>query len=251
MKRFANSMSPDTDVGSEKSDLDVWQSLTPKEPPQTTRNTARIDQLEAGQEDIIKKLGQLEQIIHDLKSTKWVTKSHLFTVPFSWEEDAKGIEFDEDVNLWVQAQFATQTRGPAINHIVPPYQEKISTVTKLFGELEEDFDDIARRITRCAVLEEELGSFEDSLENEETESLASCISLIRDVLDYNYAEDLTHTHLALLKKAIELVCKKGVQCTKEDYQNLHKEFLQSALALLPTSRKAIEKYEPSKVQYGQ
>jgi hypothetical protein len=131
-----------------------------------------------------------------------------------------------------------------------PYHEKLSTLTTLLSELEKDFDDIPRRITRCAVLEEELATFEDSLEDEKEEYLASCVSLIRDVLDYNYAEDLTQTHLEILKKAVDLICDKVLYCSKEDYQNLHREFLQSGLALLPTSRKAIDKYELTKANDG-
>lgn len=247
MKRFTKGTLPDTDVGPEKTGLDVWEKLVPKESPQTIRNVGRIEQLEAKQAY----LEQWLKILAYSQSSQWITPRASSRVhSLSWRELANMpdivFEFDEDVSLWERAQLAIKPIGPAIDHIEPPYHEKLSKVTKLFGEMEEDFADIARRMTRCAVLEEELATLEDSLEDDETENLASCVSLIRDVLDYNYPEHLTRTHLELLKKAIGLIRDKGLECSEEDYQNLHNEFLQSGLALLPTSRKAIEKYEPTK-----
>jgi len=160
------------------------------------------------------------------------------------------LELEDGLQLWLQAATLHETRQFIFGEFTLPYHEKLSTVTKLLAELEEDFDGVGRRFVRSTLLEEGLGRLEDSLEEDETECLAWCVSLIRDVLDYNYAEDLTQTHLGLLKKAIGLICEKGLDCNKEHYLNLHKQFLQSGLSLLPTSRKAIEKYEYSKANDG-
>ncbi len=244
MKRFTKGKLPDTDVGPENPNLDGWQKPIPKEFQQTLRNIGRIEQLETGQADIKK---ALYQILICLKSSSWASPRSALTTDFpSWQNLPDTVhsisEFVKGMSLLERAQLAIQPIGPAIDQILPPYHEKLTTVTKLFGELEEDFDDIARRITRCAVLEEELAALENSLGYEETQYLGWCVFLIRDILDYNFAEDLTETHLGLLKKAMGLVHDKGSDCNKEDYQNLHKEFLQTGLALIPTTQKAIDKY---------
>ncbi|MCK4782678.1 MAG: hypothetical protein KAV87_02925 [Desulfobacteraceae bacterium] len=243
MKRFTKGTLPDTDVGPEKTGLDVWEKPVPKESLQTIRNVGRIEQLEAKQTD----LEQWLKILAYSQSSQWITPRASSRVQsLSWRELANMpdivFELDEDVSPWERAQLAIQPIGPAIDQILPPYHDRLTTVTKLFGELEGDFDEVGRRIVRCTLLEEELGHLEDSLESDEKEGLAWCVSLIRDVLDYNFAEDLTETHLGLLKKAIGLVHDKGSDCNKEDYQSLHKEFLQTGLALLPTTQKAIDKY---------
>lgn len=246
MKRYINGELLNIDVSQEPTDLIGWEKPIPKESPQTIRNIGRIDQLEAEQADLKK---HLIQVLEYLGPSQWpIPRSQLAATHPSWEQRAHALpsEFDEDLRLWEQAIVSVQPIASAIQQIAPTYHENVSKIMKLFARLEEDFDDIPRRLTRCAVLEEELATFEDSLEDDETENLASCVSLVRDVLDYNYAEHLTRTHLELLKKAIGLIRDKGLECSEENYQNLHNEFLQSGLALLPTSLKAIEKYEPTK-----
>ncbi len=243
MKRFTKGTLPDTDVGPEKTGLYVWEKPIPKEFQQTLRNTGRIEQLEAKQANIEQWLKTLAY----LQSPQWITPRASSRVQsLSWRKLANMpdivFELDEDVSLWERAQLAIQPIGPTIEQIASPCRENLSKITKLFSKLEEDFQDVPRRIVRCAVLEEELAALENSLEDEETEYLGWCVSLIRDVLDYNYPEDLTENHLGLLKNAIDLVHDKGSDCNKEDYQSLHKKFLQTGLALLPTTQKAIDKY---------
>jgi len=240
MKKFIKGTLLDTESGQENSYVGVWQKPITKESPLTLRNTGRIEQLESVQADLRKKLTQVYKILNSLWGSRLAsTKSLFYATHLPWEDVA---QFDEDVSVWEPAQLYIQSLGTTIEQIAPVFYDKLSTVTKLFGELEEDFEDIARRITRCAVLEKELAAFENSLDDEKTEYLAWCVSLIRDVLDYNYAEDLTQTHLNLLKKAIGLIYNKGPEFNKEDYQNLHKEFLQAGLALIPTTQKAIDRY---------
>jgi hypothetical protein len=152
------------------------------------------------------------------------------------------LELEDGLQLWMQAATLHEAMQFTFDEFTLPYHEKLSIVTKLLAELEEDFDDVAQRIVRCTLLEEELGRLEDFLEDDEAECLGWCVSLVRDVLDYNYPEDLAVTHVGLLKKALGLICDKGLDCNKEDYQNLHQEFLQAGLALIPTTQKAIEKY---------
>lgn len=243
MKRFTKRALFDRVVGPEKLDVDVWEKPVPKESSQTIRNVGRIEQLEA-------KLADLEQwleIVAHLQSSQWMTSRPSSRVQaLSWRESPGAVdilfEFDENLTLWEQAQPAIQPIGRAIEQIAQAYHEKLSIVTELFGDLEQDFDDVPRRIIRCELLEKELAGFEDSLEDDGTECLAWCVSVVRDVLDYNYAEELTETHLGLLKKAIGLIRDKALDCNKEDYQNLHKEFLEAGLALIPTSQKAIDNY---------
>jgi len=241
MSKFTKATLFDREVGPSGIDLDDWQKTLPNESLQTLRDTGSIDLSEIGQSDI-------ETLIqYFLKSPSWPSRRAYFhAYPAHPWQDISTIAS----GILVHATLYTQSRGSDIDRIAPTYHEKLSKVSKLFGELEEDFDDIQRRITRCAVLEEELADFEDSLEDEKEEYLASCVSLVRDVLDYNDAEDLTQTHLELLKKAVGLICNKVLECSQEDYQNIHREFLQSGLALLPTSQKAIDKYELSKINDG-
>lgn len=240
MKRFTNGKLLDKDVAAENLEVDGWQKpITTKESPQTIRNVGHIDQLAAGQADLWKNVKRIEQSVNYSWLFQRATRSHLPGPCISWQEAADAVDIiyglDEDVSLWQQAQLAIQP-------IAPPYHEKLTTVTKLFGELEEDFDELPNRIVRCELLEKELSAFEESLEGDETECLAWCVSLIRDVLDYNNAENLTETYLGLLKRAIKLIAEKGPDCNKEDYKNLHKEFLEAGIALIPTTQKAIDRY---------
>jgi len=123
------------------------------------------------------------------------------------------------------------------------YADRFFTVAKLFTELEHDFDDIPRRVARCGLLEEELHTLEETLEDDEPEYLSWCISLLRDVFDYNYAEDLNRSHLPIIKEGIKLICQRGSSCNREEYQELHRNLMQTGLSLLPTSDKACEKYK--------
>jgi hypothetical protein len=242
MKRPTRYTSREKDVASENSTLDAWKERLFT---QTLRNTGRIEQLEAKQADF----EQIKEILVDSWSSEWEAMNS-----WRWVHHVSSREFAATSNilfklgkgkglmLWLQAPTPKQKLEFAREKLPLPYQEKLSKITELFSELEKDFDEIPRRIVRCALLEEELANFESSLEDDETEYLAWYISLIRDVLDYNYAEDLTQTHLELLKKAIDLTCRKGPDCSEEDCQNLHKEFLKAGLALIPTTQKAIDKY---------
>ncbi len=242
MKRFTKGTLPDMDVGPENPNLDGWQKPIPKEFQQTLRNTGRIEQLEAKQAD-------LEQwILAYSQLSQWITpRASLRVQSLSWRELANMpdivFELDEDGSLWERAQLATQPMVSLSEQFRLSYQENLSKVTKLLADLEQDFDDVGRRLVMCTLLEEELGHLEDSLEDDDSEYLALCVSLVRDVLDYNYPEDITRNHLDLLKKAVEIIYNKGPSCSKQDYQDLHKTFLEAGLALLPTSQKAIEKYQ--------
>ncbi len=244
MKRFTKGTLPDTDVGPEKTGLDVWEKPVSKESPQTIRNVGRIEQLEAKQAD----LEQWLKILAYSQSSQWITPRASSRVQsLSWRELANMpdivFELDEDRSLWERAQLATQPIVSPSEQFRLSYQENLSKVTKLLADLEQDFDDVGRRLVMCTLLEEELGHLEDSLEDDDSEYLAWCVSLVRDVLDYNYPEDITRNHLDLLKKAVEIIYNKGPSCSKQDYQDLHKTFLEAGLALLPTSQKAIEKYQ--------
>lgn len=250
MKRFTKGTLPDTDVEPEWKELDVWEKPVLKESPQTIRNVGRIEQLEAGQTENREKIEQILSFLAEIGAQKtkkqvsstfisWLLSKNI-TYRISWR--TSDIDFEEDLSLWERAQIDRQHKVRVIEQILPQYYDRLDKVKEIFTELEQDFNDIARRVARCEVLEEDLAVLENSLEVEETEYLGWCISLIRDVLDYNYAEDLNKQHLDLLKKGIDLIYNKELECDKEDYQNLHKEFLQSGLALIPTTQKAIDKY---------
>lgn len=243
MKRFTNGKLLDKDVAAENLEVDGWGKAITKESPQTIRNVGRIEQLEAKQSD-------LEQWLLKIlsQSSQWITlRTSSRVQSLSWRELANipdiVFELDEDGSLWERAQLATQPIVSPSEQFRLSYQENLSKVTKLLADLEQDFDDVGRRLVMCTLLEEELGHLEDSLEDDDSEYLALCVSLVRDVLDYNYPEDITRNHLDLLKKAVEIIYNKGPSYSKQDYQDLHKTFLEAGLALLPTSQKAIEKYQ--------
>lgn len=233
------------DAGSETPAQEVWEKYVGHEFGQILRNTGRIEQLEARQDDVKKKV---EYILTYLQSSPWTSpKTPFSTAYLSW----RGIrdtpdtifELEEDLSLWMQTTTEEEMPKIALEQLTLQYRKSLSKISKLFSELEEDFEDIGRRIVRCTLLEEELGRIEDSLEDDEAECLCWCVSLVRDILDYNYPEDLSKSHIILFKKAIDLIYKKNINCNKQDYQDLHKAFLEAGLALLPTSRKAIEKYQ--------
>lgn len=244
MKRSIPRISRGTDASSEIPALEAWEERVNNQFTQTLRNTGRIEQLEAKHADLEQ---QLKQIVDYLQSSEW-------TVPkLSWRMYPRSrrqipvmphvyFQLKEGLTLWSQAPPSKETLESPLEQLTLRCREQLSKITKLFAQLEKDFDEVPRRIARCALLEEELANFEDSLEDEEAEYLGWCVSLIRDVLDYNYAEDLTNGHLGLLKKAIDLICSKGLNCDKKDCESLHREFLEAGLALIPTSQKAIDKY---------
>ncbi|MGA2915716.1 MAG: hypothetical protein ABSE89_06790 [Sedimentisphaerales bacterium] len=235
MKKSVLDKSRAMEAGSEIPIIGDWKAFIRNQYIQTQGNTNRIEQLETRNTDIEE---QLKQIFVYLQSSGWTTLKPLRQAYLPWSE-LEGtrdviIESEEFGNLWLVESVHRQ--------LTIPYQEELSKIANLFCELEKDFNDILNRIVRCELLEKELADFENSLEGDETEYLAWCVSLIRDVLDYNNAEDFTGTHLGLLKKAIKLISEKGSNCNKEDYKNLHKEFLEAEIGLIPTTQKAIEKY---------
>ncbi len=209
---------------------------------QALMNTGRIEQLEAGQEGLKKLVtawlraaesGAIRERSRGERDsfTTYIVVSRRpgrESWARSWEDSLVRLA-NRDV-VWQLAE--TETRNA----------DRLSEVGRLFSELKEDFEDIGQRIARCALLEESLGGLENELEGEEAEYLSWCVSLVRDVLDYNYAEDLTKDGLDVLGKAIGVICRKGLSCDREDYRELHKELLGTGLVLLPTSRKAQEKY---------
>ena len=243
MKKSSGDILLHTDVDAEKPDISVWADAALRESHLTIRNLGRIDQLEAGQTDLKKAFIQL---LNYLRSSRSTTRLPLSTYRSSWQTDVETadeyFEFDNELNVWERAQLALEPIGSVSEELPLPLQEDLSKTAELLADLDKDFDDVGRRIVRCTLLEEELRRLEVSLEDEEAECLFWCVSLVRDVLDYNYPEDLTTNHLALLQKAVNLMHEKGLGCTKQDYQDLHKEFLQEGLALVPTTKKAIDKY---------
>jgi len=243
MRRFTKDRLIDPNVVPENPDLDVWPELAHKEFLQTVRNTGRIEQLEAKHENLE---GLFREILTILQTERMDPKTSWRALPISWRVTANmpdvSSELEETSDPWIRAITPRETVKYILYQLKLPYHENLSKIAKLFGQLEEDFDDIPNRIVRCELLEKELSDFENSLEGDETENLAWCVSLIRDVLDYNNAENLTETHLGLLKKAIKLISEKGLNCNKEEYKNLHREFLEAGIALIPTTQKAIDKY---------
>ena len=243
MRKSSRDILPYTDVDAEKLDITAWTDAAPRESRQTIRNVGRIEQLEAGQADFKR---VVTQILNTIKSSRSTTRLPSFSFSPSWQSLAETadelFELDYEGNIWGRVPFAVEPSGSVSEELPLPFQEDLSKTTKLLADLEQDFDDVGRRIVRCTFLEEELGRLEVSLEDEEAECLFWCVSLVRDVLDYNYPEDLDTNHLALLQKAVNLMHEKALGCTKQDYQDLHKEFLQEGLALVPTTKKAIDKY---------
>ncbi len=243
MRRTPKGVLRHTDVDAEEPVLSAWTNAALRESRQTIRNVGRIDQLEAGQTDIKK---VLIQILNSIGSSRSTTRLPFSTFTSSWQTVVDTgdtlFEFDDEVNVWERARLALEPIGSVSEELPSPFQDDLSKTAKLLADLDQDFDDIGRRIARCTFLEEELSRLEVSLEDEEAECLCWCVSLVRDVLDYNYPEDLNTNHLALLQKAVNVMHEKGLGCTKQDYQDLHKEFLQEGLALVPTTKKAIDKY---------
>ena len=242
MKRSVKLLSRGKDVDLESQKSNIWENRMRNQFAQTLRNTGRIEQLEAGQADI-------RELFKAILTQQWpyIVKSpgHVHAgLWFGSDENLDTIEEQqEDIEHWKPVRAIMEAATVTIVRPMLLYEEKLSAINMLYGELEENFAEIPCRIALCSLTEKELASLEELLEDEETEYLAWCVSLIRDVLDYNYAEALEEAHLELLKKAIDLICKNGTNCNKEDYQGLHKEFLESGLTLVPISQKAIDNYE--------
>ena len=244
MRRSIPRISRAAEVCSEIPDIEAWKTHIHDQFNLVLRTTSRVEQLEAGHADVKE---TLDQILTYLRSSHWASRrSPLTNSTLSWREPAGTpditLEVEDSLRLWLQATTSKKPVEFTFKQLPLPSRESLSKIAKLFGELEEDFDDLPNRIIRCELFEKGLSDFENSLEGDETECLAWCVSLMRDVLDYNNAENFTKTHLGLLKKAIKLISEKGPTCSKEDYKNLHKEFLEAGIALIPTTQKAIDKY---------
>ena len=245
MKRFVKPLSRGRDVDLESQESNIWEDRMRNQFTQTLRNTGRIEQLEAGQADI-------RELFKAILSQRWlshraIVKSSRLVHGELWSGSAETLdtieEQQEDIEHWKHIWADMAGKIVDIGRLTFPYEEKLSTINTLYCEIEENFAEVPRRIALCALMEIELAALEELLEDEEAEYLAWSVSLIRDVLDYNYAEDFKKAHLILLKKAIDLIFMNGTNCNKEDYQHLHKEFLESGLTLLPISQKAIDNYE--------
>ena len=245
MKRFVKPLSRVRDADLVGQESNIWEDSVRNQYAQTLRNTGRIEQLEAGQAKIQE---LVEAILSQRRPFHWAIVKHPYiTNHLSCSHFVESLdiieEHQKDIEHWWQIWADMKDKIVVIERPTFPNEEKLSKINTLYCELEENFDEVPRRIALCALMEIELAALEEFLEEEETEYLAWCVSLIRDVLDYNYAEDLEGAHLKLLRKAIDLICKNGTNCNKEDYQGLHKEFLESGLILVPISQKAIDNYE--------
>lgn len=257
---------------SEMPDADQWGVRKESAHRLSLRNTGRIEQPEAGQEEIKEWVASILRAaaggaIYERSRWKWDSPTDLedprqafvhmgFHGPalvIGTCEGARGewvapTDIQRDwvysVHSWAKSGARLSTRA-VVRELVEmetPSAERILEVARLFSELKEDFEDVGIRISRCALLEEALGALEDELEDEEAEYLAWCVSLLRDVLDYNYSEDISRDSLDVMGRGIEMICTKQVSCDRADYQKLHEQLMATGLDLLPTSRKAGEKY---------
>ena len=202
------------------------------------RNTGRIEQLEAGQEALQSQLTRfMENVSSELGKTvvfwEWcsIGEGSVKTPP-SWERaDARWYP-----TLCEDATHVLLDTG-AILHA-----DRLGRMEDLLRDLADDFEEIPRRIVQAALLEEEFAALEEALDDDDGEHFAWCVSLLRDALEYNYAEDFTRRHLELIREGVSVLCAKGTDCTKADYQALHASFVDAGLQLIPVTPKAIEKY---------
>ncbi|GAI11976.1 unnamed protein product, partial [marine sediment metagenome] len=170
MKRFFKPKLPDTGLGRENPDLDLWEKRVLKESPQTIRNISHIEHLEAKQADFEQ---QLKHILAYLQSSQWPSLKPSSRIrSLSWRELAgmpdATFELEDGLKVWLEAATRKEAMQSTFEEFTLTYGQDLSKITKLFADLEEDFDDVARRIARCAILEEELAALEDLLEDEET-----------------------------------------------------------------------------------
>jgi hypothetical protein len=206
------------------------------------QSTGRIEQVEAKVEDINKALKALQGAISlvwvNVQPTTPYVKRFVVSKPLT-----KYILSFNVNNTMVPVQVVSENTGCLTATSIPQRIGQLHDLKEVIDNLEENFEDIANRIVMCEVLESKLGELEDSLEDEDAENMAWCISLVRNVLAYNYAEDLTIEHFGLIQYTLlGKVIGKQKECTKEDYVEVHKRFVESGLALLPNTKKAIDQY---------
>ena len=143
---------------------------------------------------------------------------------------------------WRRSRPRKEIAHTVVATVTSLHLDRLNKIEKLLGDLADDFEDIPRRIVQAALLEKEFAGLEEALDDDESEYFAWCVSLLRDALEYNYAEDLIACHLELIQKGVGILCAKGAHCTKADYQALHESFLKGGFQLIPVTARAIEKY---------
>ena len=118
-----------------------------------------------------------------------------------------------------------------------------SAAQRAFTNLARDFADIDLRLVRCAALEKTLGEFERALQGASGKYQRRCVALLRDVLSYNYAEDLTPEGLAVMESGMDLIAHRQSSVTRDDCRVLRNRFIGLGLCVLPVSEKAIAEEE--------
>jgi hypothetical protein len=120
---------------------------------------------------------------------------------------------------------------------------RLAEMRDTLAEIEANFDDVQRRIVLCDGLERTLDECESVLNEVGAQHLQWIVSLLKDAMSYNFAEDMTDSQREAIKGSIGLIGTKGERCTEADYSDVHRRLLESGLCLLPNSKKAVERYD--------
>jgi len=118
-----------------------------------------------------------------------------------------------------------------------------SNIKESFNHLENDFDNISNRMVWIGMLKTYLISFEDELTEPYYKYLSWFVSTLRDVLAFNYAENITKEQLSLIKKGVEMICEKPMDCDKNSFEKYYAELLETGLSLLPTGKEFLDDEE--------
>ena len=115
-------------------------------------------------------------------------------------------------------------------------------IKHIFNQLEINFSKRNKRQAWCDNLAKYLLKFEDELEDQNAKYLLWFVSTLRDVFTYNYAKSITQEQLDLLRNGIEIIYKEKENCSKEAFEEYYGELLETGIALLPTTQKAIDEF---------
>jgi len=127
--------------------------------------------------------------------------------------------------------------------IVEGFRSNMKAVLEALGRLAVDFNNIDRRLIRCAGLEKALGNFERCLQKtEKAKYLRWTIANLRAALNFNYPEDLTNSKLGLMQDAIDMIERKGLNVNRGVCRDIRRRLINSGLSLLPTSKRAVAEF---------
>lgn len=197
------------------------------------RNTSAIEQSNAKLEEHDAEIAQLKRLLLSQEKNPWGVTFHkeaISVIPnYHEKNEARGLDI-------------LKYHVSGLSKYISNQISLSSNIKNSFKKLVEDFDNISNRIAWCKELEINLSKLEEELEQYDAKYLSWLVSSLKDIFTYNYAEEITETQLDLLRNGVNMIYEEQENCDKKTFEEYHLQLVESGLALLPTTEKAIKEF---------